>query len=132
MDWQNIIITVLGTVLTAFGTWLVTIITNFIDTKIKDIKGKNFLNNALEVVADAVKSTYQTYVESIKGTDAWNKETQQNALSNAVATAQTLLKTDVKEFIVNNYGDLTTWLKNSIEAKIYDLKKSNSVSNENI
>jgi hypothetical protein len=131
MDWQNILFSILGTVLTALGSWIVSKLVSLINTKIKDAKLKGYLNLALNAVTNAVKATYQTYVENIKGTEFWTAEAQKKALNNAVNIIKAELGNDVKEFIENNFGDFEIWIKNQIEAALYNLKNSNSENKEN-
>ena len=66
MNWQEIVITVISAIVTALASWVVSKITTYINTKVKDTKLKGYLNSAVTVVASAVKQTYQTYVENTK------------------------------------------------------------------
>lgn len=123
MDWQNIIITISSALLAALASWLVTKVTALINTKVKSGKAQTFLNTALSVVTSVVKATYQSYVESIKGTDAWTAEAQAESLSKAVENAKTQLSTEVQAYINQTHGSIENWLKTQIEAVIYTLKK---------
>lgn len=125
MNWQDIIVSVVGVVLTALASWLVAWLTSLINTKIKDAKARSFLNSALEVVGRSVKVTYQTFVSNIKGTDAWTKETMDEALSRAVEAARAQLSADVQAYITQNGTSIEEWLRQQIEARIYDLKARN-------
>ncbi len=122
MSWQEIIITIVGTVATALASWLVAWITSLINTKIKDEKVRACLNSALEVVTRTVKVTYQTYVANIKGTDAWTADAQKNALQLAIAAAKTQLTDEVKNYIAQSGLTVDEWLRQQIEAAIYSLK----------
>lgn len=122
MSWQEIIITIVGTVATALASWLVAWITSLINTKIKDEKVRACLNSALEVVTRTVKVTYQTYVANIKGTDAWTADAQKNALQLAIDAAKTQLTDEVKNYIAQSGLTLDEWLRQQIEAAIYSLK----------
>ena len=122
MSWQEIIITIIGTVATALASWLVAWITSLINTKIKDEKVRACLNSALEVVTRTVKVTYQTYVANIKGTDAWTADAQKNALQLAIDAAKTQLTDEVKNYIAQSGLTVDEWLRQQIEAAIYSLK----------
>lgn len=123
MDWQNIIITIVSAVATALASWIVTKVTTLINTKVKNGKSQAYLTAAVSIVSSVVKATYQTYIESIKGTEAWTAEAQQQALTNSVTTAKTQLSREVQEYITRTFGDVDRWLQTQIEASIYDLKK---------
>ena len=117
---------------TTLGAWVLAKVKSLINTKIKNEKARNLLQGATNVVSNAVKATYQTYVESIKGTDAWTKDAQEEALKLAIAAARMQLSADVEKFINDNFGDVETWIKSQIEATLYDLKnKPLEVQNEN-
>ena len=119
MDWQSIIIKIVSALLATLGAWVLANV-------------KSLIQGATNVVSNAVKATYQTYVESIKGTDAWTKDAQEEALKLAIAAARMQLSADVEKFINDNFGDVEMWIKSQIEATLYDLKnKSLEVQNEN-
>lgn len=118
----NILLSLLGIVLTIIVTWGANALVAFLNSKIKNEKMRKFLSSAIEIVATAVKATYQTYVEAIKGTEGWTKEAQEEALQRAYLKAKSMLSTELLEFIKENYGDVEIWLKEQIEAQIYSLK----------
>ena len=130
MNWQEIVITVISAIVTALASWVVSKITTYINTKVKDTKLKGYLNSAVTVVARAVKQKNQTYVENIKGTDFWTEDAQKNALAAALETTKAQLSGDVQKYIQSNFGDLDKWIITQIEAAIYDLKnKPSEVAN---
>ena len=126
MSWQqiliNIAITLAAALLTALGSWVLVKVKNLVATKIKNTKTQALLLGAVDVVASVVKATYQTYVQAIKGTEAWTQEAQKNALQQALRNAQVQLSTEAKDYIQANFGDVGAWVQNQIEATLYDLK----------
>lgn len=122
MNWQTILIEVAAAILAALGSWVLVKVKTLVSTKIKDQKSQTLLTGAIDVVASVVKATYQTYVQAIKGTDAWTAEAQKNALQQAAEAAQKQLSTEAKEYIQANFGDVGAWVQNQIEATLYDLK----------
>lgn len=122
MTWTDILFSALSVVITALLSWGVAKLIAFIDTKIKNVKTATYLKNAILVIHSVVQETYQTYVESIKGTDAWTKEAQENALAKTTERAKELLSTEIKQYIADNFGDLETWIVTSIESTLYSLK----------
>ena len=126
MSWQqiliNIAITLAAALLTALGSWGLVKVKNLVATKIKNTKTQALLLGAVDVVASVVKATYQTYVQAIKGTEAWTQEAQKNALQQALHNAQVQLSTEAKDYIQANFGDVGAWVQNQIEATLYDLK----------
>ena len=97
-----------------FSQWL--------STKIKDEKTAALFTKATEIVTNAVRITFQTYVESLKNSGSFGKEEQLIALDKAKDIVTSELTEELKAFISDNYGDLQAWIKNQIEASIYKLK----------
>lgn len=120
--YTEIFIGLLTTVLTTLVGWAVAKLTALLDVKIKDKKALSFITNATNIVLDAVKSTYQTYVENVKGTELWDVEAQKKALSMAKEKALAELNEGTKKYIQENYGDINEWLENKIESSLYTLK----------
>ncbi|MBR1868327.1 MAG: hypothetical protein IJ800_07125, partial [Clostridia bacterium] len=108
--------------LTALVTWSVERLIAWLNTKIKDEKALGMLTAAVNVVQSAVKSTYQTYVQSLKEQNIFDGEAQRTALNAAVQQATNTLSEEAKNYIQTNYGDLTEWIKLQIESTLYDLK----------
>ena len=97
-------------------------LSQWLSTKIKDEKAAKLLTQATEIVVTAVKSVFQTYVESLKNSGTFDKTAQVEALNKAKAIVTSELTVELKDFIVSNYGDLESWITNQIEASIYKLK----------
>ena len=97
-------------------------LSQWLSTKIKDEKAAALFTKAVDIVTNAVRITFQTYVESLKNSGSFGKEEQLIAFEKAKAIIISELTEDLKTFIVQNYGDLQTWISNQIEATIYKLK----------
>lgn len=123
MDWQTILLSALSVILTGLATWGVERLVAFLNSKIKNAKALQYLTDAVGIVANAVKATYQTYVQALKDKDMFTAEAQKTALSAAVNQAQSQMSNELKNYITNNFGDLTKWITSQIEAALYDLKK---------
>ncbi len=123
MNFQEILFSVLGVILTTLATWAVARITAWLDGKIKDKTALGFLNDALKIVQSVVKEVYQTYVQSLKDKNMFDAAAQKTALETAIARAKSVMSKEVQDYITTNYGDLTEWITLQIEAFLYDLKK---------
>ena len=98
-------------------------LSQFLNSKIKDEKARNLINKANEIVLNAVKVVFQTYVESLKNSGNFNADAQAIALTKAKQIIDSELTEELKKFIKENYGDLSAWITNQIEVSIYQLKK---------
>ena len=122
MQLKDTIIEIAVILLTALGSWVLAKVKTLVNTKVKNEKARELLGAATSAVTSSVKATFQTYVESIKGTDAWTKDAQITALRKAADTAKAQMSEEVRAYIAANFGDIDAWVENSIEAEIYTLK----------
>lgn len=120
----NIISAVVTTVLLPLITWAGTKLIQYIGTKVKNEKAATLLTTATNVVMNAVRSVFQTYVESLKASGSFGPDAQVEALKKAKDIALSQLGDDVKEYITSNFGNLDGWLTNQIESSINLLKNS--------
>lgn len=124
MEWQNILWSALGLIVTTFVSWALAKFSAWIDTKCKDAKNATNAKNAASIVADAVKATFQTYVDTLKKTGGFTAEAQRNALDMAKNTALAAMSDGLKKYIKDTYGDVNAWLETQIEANICDMKNT--------
>lgn len=97
-------------------------LSQWISTKTKDEKAQKLFAQATEIVTNAVRTTFQTYVESLKASGGFGKEEQLIALGKAKAIILSEMTAELKDWVTTNYGDLQSWIANQIEATIYKLK----------
>lgn len=122
MNFQEILFSAIGTILTGLLVWLVSIVTNWINSKIKDKNAAKILTSITTLVTNVVQATYQSYVEALKGTDAWTKKAQEEALNKALTTIKSQLNNEGIKFIEENYGNVEEYIKTLIESILYKLK----------
>ena len=123
---NEILLNVLSVVTTAIVLPLISFLgvklTQWLNTKIRDEKAKALLEKANRIVLDAVRSVFQTYVESLKASGSFDSQAQSIALGKAKAIIESELTEDLKAFIAESYGDVASWIGNAIEVSIYKLK----------
>ena len=123
---NEILLNVLSIIVTAIIIPVISFLgyklTQFLNTKIKDEKAASFLTQASDIVLSAVRSVFQTYVESLKNSGNFTAEAQKIAFNLAKNIVLKQLSEEVKTFIITNYGDLDEWIRNKIEASINLLK----------
>lgn len=118
----NILLAALGTIITGLCTWLVKVITNWLNTKSKNVKFNTFILSLTEITTTVVKELYQTSVDTYKKDGNFDKEKQKEVLDIAVKKITEQLSDELSKFICNNFGDIETYLIGLIESIIYDLK----------
>lgn len=123
---NDILLNILSVVVTAVilplisyaGARLVT----YLNSKIKDANAKILLTTATDIVINAVRSVFQTYVDSLKASGSFDTQAQTQALTKAKDIALSQTTDEVKTFIDKNYGSIDAWLTTTIEATINLIK----------
>lgn len=86
------------------------------------ISGKHLTNQAIQIVHDTVDEVSQTYVEELKNKNQFDSSAQKEALQIAVDKSTTMMSSKVKDYISNNYDDLTKWIITQVESYIWNNK----------
>lgn len=120
--WQDILWTIIGTVGTGLATWLTTMIIAWLNSKIKDKKLAMWSTAVTTIVMGAVQSVFQTYVEALKKEGKFDEAAQKEANERALMIIKSQLTDELKVYIMDNFGDMEEFLKEQIEAMIYQLK----------
>lgn len=119
----KIILSAVGILVTGLMTWLVAVVTNWFNSKIKDKKVAKFMSDITEIVFNGVSCVFQTFVDSLKKANKFDKQAQEEAKQKAFAIIMTQLTPELQEYIQDNFGDVQTYIMNRIESTIYSLKK---------
>jgi len=126
---NELLLNILSVVVTAVVIPLITLLgtklIQWVGTKIKNEKAAQLLGNASTVVLNAVKTVFQTYVDSLKKSGNFTVEAQKEALNRAKNICLSQLGTETTSFIESNFGDIDAWLSVQIEATINTLKIPN-------
>ena len=124
---NEIVLNILSVVVTAVILPLIsfagTKLISYLNSKIKDNNTKELLTTATTIVTNAVRSVFQTYVDSLKASGTFDAHAQTQALTKAKDIALSQMSNDVKNYIITNYGDINNWLTTQIEATINLIKK---------
>jgi len=103
---------------------------DFLKAKRKEITDKTdndladkYINRLTETISDCVLATSQTYVETLKARGEFTKEAQQEAFKRTYENVMRILTDDCKEYLIEAFGDLETYITNRIEAEILANKK---------
>ena len=97
----------------------------FIKAKTAELKTTNsneilikYLDMLSTTVVECVIATNQTYVNSLKGQNAFDEEAQKVAFQKTYDAVIAVLSDDAKEYLTHVYGDLTVFITNMIEAEV--------------
>ena len=118
----NILAAVVTCIILPLISFLGVKLTEWLNTKIKNEKGQALIKKATDIVLNAVRCVFQSYVETLKKSGGFDQKVQIYAFNLAKDIALKQLGNDAKNYIAQNYGDLEEWLKTEIEASINLLK----------
>lgn len=113
---------VIGTVVAGLATWLTTVIITWLNSKIKNNKLARWSTAVTKIIMEAVQSVFQTYVEALKKEGKFTEAEQRIANEKALSIIKSQLTDELIKYIKENFGDMEVFLKEQIEAMIYQLK----------
>lgn len=113
---------VIGTIVTGLATWLTTMIIAWLNSKIKDKKLAGWSTAVTAIIMGAVQSVFQTYVEALKKEGKFTEAEQRIANEKALSIIKSQLTDELIKYITENFEDMEVFLKEQIEAMIYQLK----------
>ena len=77
-----------------------------------------YIEEANEIVFQAVETLFQTYVDELKKKGQFTKEAQQEAFNRAKDITLQLFSAEAREILIEIYGDLDLWIKTKIEQAV--------------
>lgn len=118
---SNILMMVLIAVVPTISAVIVSAIKNVTNSLVEKSKSEitdKILIEISDCAQSAVLSVSQTYVDTLKAAGTFDDAAQKKALAMALAALTGSLTQSAKDFIVENFGDLTTYLTGRIEAEV--------------
>lgn len=79
---------------------------------------RTYVQEANDIVIQAVDTLFQTYVNELKSKGEFDKQAQLEAFEKAKDISLALMSTDAKEVLIQLYGDLDLWIKTKIEQAV--------------
>ena len=83
---------------------------------------KKYIAVLTDTVTNAVIAVKQTYVDALKGKNAFTAEAQKEAFTMAYTAVLNNLTDEAKIYLNEAYGDLESYIKVLIEAKVHENK----------
>lgn len=81
-----------------------------------------YIMEITDIISQAVISTSQTYVDSLKAQGKFDAEAQKIAFEKTKSVVLRLLAEDAVDFIAKMYGDVDLWLDTKIEQMVNESK----------
>lgn len=118
----NIIWSVLGIVITGLVSWATSAGVAWLNTKIKNEKAAKWASDLTSIVSNAVLSVTQTFVDTMKKAGKFDEAAAKEAKDKALSIITSQLTPELKDYITSNFGDMTEYLSNLVEAMVQSLK----------
>ena len=104
----------------------------FINSKTQEVKAKTkseteqkYIQRISDIISACVITTNQTYVEALKKKGEFNMEAQKEAFEKTKDAVTEMLNAELKEFIIEAFGDINNYLTTAIETSVNN-NKANS------
>lgn len=125
MEWmemaQQIFELVIIPLLVVLSTYFIKFInakSNELINRVDNEKHDKYVLMLQETVTDCVLTTTQTYVDALKGQNAFDLEAQKKAFEMTKTAVLAILTDDAKEYLANALGDFDQYLTTLIEAQV--------------
>ena len=125
MDWLTFANEAVQVLLPVAALALATTITFYVGKLIKAGQDKSenekvdkYLDMLNTTITNAVLATTQTYVEALKGKNAFDKDAQQQAFDMTYTAVMSVLSDEAKKYLAEAVGDLRVYVTNQIEATV--------------
>ena len=105
-------------VLTAFAVAYIKAKTDELSAAAGNATEQKYLKMISETITKCVIATNQTYVDSLKNKDVFNKEAQKEAFELTYNAVLDILSDDAKDYIAEAFGDAETYLTTLIEEAV--------------
>lgn len=130
---KDILSVIIYTVVTGAGVIVVKKVVDFVNTKIDEVQtnaqlskyyGLNqVIDQVQSAVATIVQSVNQTFVDDLKKSGSFSKESATEAKNKALEMAKELITDEAANAIEQVYGNVDVYLDSLIENTVKELKK---------
>ena len=112
------LISALATILTGTITGFISYKTMQLKEKVNNQQFSSVVDKVNILIADCIKSTNQTYVDSLKESNSFDISAQNEAFNKSFDSIMLVLSDSDKQILSKNIGDLGTWITTKIQSYI--------------
>lgn len=112
------VITAVVPILTGYGVSLIRKASDHFTAKTNSRMLQDIITEVSDAVSHSVLAVNQTYVNALKEENTFTKEAHQKALEMALDICERSISSETYNFLNDEYGNITEYLKNRIEAEI--------------
>ena len=122
MDLQNLLETIVNTVLIPAIPIVVGAAVQYVRTKTEGSK----IEEAVGIVLDAVDQTNQTFADQLLKDGTFTEEKHREAMEKSVKTALSMMNERTLKILEREFNDVEAWIVSKIEAACKENKRINS------
>ena len=122
MDLQNLLETIVNTVLIPAIPIVVGAAVQYVRTKTEGSK----IEEAVGIVLDAVDQTNQTFADQLRKDGTFTEEKQREAMEKSVKTSLSMMNEGTLKILEREFNDVDAWIVSKIEAACKENKRINS------
>ena len=122
MDLQNLLETIVNTVLIPAIPIVVGAAVQYVRTKTEGSK----IEEAVGIVLDAVDQTNQTFADQLRKDGTFTEEKQREAMEKSGKTALSMMNERTLKILEREFNDVEAWIVSKIEAACKENKRINS------
>ena len=105
-------------ILTAYAVKYIQVKKEEIAVQTDNVLAEKYIKMLADTISDCVIATNQTYVDALKGQNAFDKEAQKEAFRKTSEAVMVILSDDAKNYLSTVYGDLDKYITMQIEANV--------------
>jgi ferritin-like metal-binding protein YciE len=117
--WNDVLIEAVNLLFKIVTVVAIPYLSYMVSKSIKNDNLKHLVNRGEEFVKKSVAMVQQTFVDSLKKEGRFDKDAQQEAFRMAYETWMEMASEEVKDAILEQTGNIDTWLNTMIEAQIH-------------
>lgn len=119
---------ILSTIVSGFLAVAVPVVTKaVVDYVHEKIKGSK-IEEAVDIVLDAVDQTNQTFADQLRKDGGFNEEKQKEALEKSLKTSLSMMNKRMLKFLEKEFNNVEAWILSKIEAACKANKKEENKS----
>ena len=122
MEWKDVLEYVLKTLCVIIITYGIPTLLSALKKQTDNEYAHKAIDFAGTVIADCVKATNQTFVETLKKEGKFDAEAAKTAFILCKDEVLKILNERTKQAIIDSCGDLETWIKAKIESEVREQK----------
>ena len=118
MTWNDVLVRVVDLLFKVVTVVAIPYVSGLLATKLDDDRTRRLVKKAEEFVVQSVEMVKQTFVDDLKKNNGFDANSQKEAYRRCYENWIEMASDEMKMAVVDEVGDIETWLKTKIEAEV--------------